>query len=51
VKTVDGVVYQQGVVDSERDRAIAEDRTRKVPNVINAVNQLQVSGSGAASTR
>ena len=51
VKTVDGVAYLQGVVDSEQDRAIAEDRTRRVPNVINVVNQLQVSGSGAASTR
>ncbi len=51
VKTVDGVVYLEGVVDSEQDRAVAEDRTRRVPDVINVVNQLQVSGSGAASTR
>jgi osmotically-inducible protein OsmY len=41
----------QGVVDSEQDRAIAEDRARRVPDVINVVNQLQVSGTGAASTR
>ena len=39
VKTVDGVVYLQGVVDSEQDRGIAEDRTRRVPNVINVVNR------------
>jgi osmotically-inducible protein OsmY len=51
VKTVDGVVYLQGVVDSEQDRAIVEDRTRRVPDVVNVVNQLQVSGTGAASTR
>jgi osmotically-inducible protein OsmY len=51
VKTNDGVVYLQGVVDSEQDRAIAENRARRVPDVINVVNQLQVSGTGAASTR
>jgi osmotically-inducible protein OsmY len=51
VKTVDGVVYLQGVVDSEQDRATAEDLARRVQNVVSVVNQLQVSGTGAASTR
>ena len=51
VKVNSGVVYLEGVVDSEQDRAIAEDLTRSVPEVLSVVNQLQVSPTGSASPR
>src|SRR4029434_10550704 len=51
VKVNSGVVYLEGVVDSEQDRATAENLTRSVPEVLNVVNQLQVNPTGAASPR
>lgn len=51
VKVNSGVVYLEGVVDSEQDRAIAEDLTRSVPEVLSVVNQLQVNPTGSASPR
>ena len=51
VKVNSGVVYLEGVVDSEQERAIAEDLTRSVPEVLSVVNQLQVNPTGSASPR
>ena len=51
VKAISGTVYLQGVVESEQDRAIAEDLTRRVPEVVSVVNQLQVNPTGSASPR
>jgi osmotically-inducible protein OsmY len=51
VKAVNGIVYLEGVVDSEADRATAENLTRSVPEVLSVVNQLQVNPTGSASPR
>jgi osmotically-inducible protein OsmY len=51
VKTNDGIVYLEGVVDSEADRARAEEIARHVPQVVNVVNQLQVNTPGSALPR
>ena len=51
VKTNSGVVYLEGVVDSEADRARAEQITRRVPEVLSVVNQLQVSTPPSALPR
>jgi osmotically-inducible protein OsmY len=51
VKVNSGVVDLEGVVDSEQHRAIAEDLTRSVPEVLSVVNQLQVNPTGSASPR
>jgi len=51
VKTNDGVVYLEGVVDSEADRARAEEIARRVPQVVSVVNQLQVSTPPSALPR
>jgi hyperosmotically inducible periplasmic protein len=48
VKTVNGVVHLDGVVDSAQDKATAEDIARRVEGVASVVNDLQISGSGAA---
>ena len=49
VKTVDGVVYLQGVVDSEQTGRSPRIDAQS-PEVINVVNQLQVSdGRGVTS--
>ena len=51
MKTNDGVVYLEGVVDSEADRARAEAIARRVPQVVSVVNQLQVSTPPSALPR
>jgi osmotically-inducible protein OsmY len=51
VNTVNGVVHLDGVVDSVRDKIIAEELARQVGGVTNVVNQLQVNSSGSASPR
>jgi hypothetical protein len=51
VNTVNGVVHLAGVVDSVRDKIMAEELARQVNGVTNVVNQLQVSSSGSASPR
>src|SRR5262245_58115538 len=51
VKTIDGVVYLEGVVDSEADRATAENIARGVPEAMQVVNQLQVSAPPSALPR
>ena len=51
VKANDGVVYLEGVVDSEADRARAEEIARRVPQVVRVVNQLQVNTPPAALPR
>jgi osmotically-inducible protein OsmY len=51
VKTIDGVVYLEGVVDTEADRATAESIARRVPEALNVVNQLQVKTTGSALPR
>jgi osmotically-inducible protein OsmY len=51
VNTVNGVVHLDGVVDSVQDKVTAEELARQVPGVANVVNQLQITGSGAASPR
>jgi osmotically-inducible protein OsmY len=44
-------VHLDGIVDSVNDKVVAEELTRQVDGVANVVNQLQISGSGAASPR
>src|SRR5262245_7945265 len=51
VKTIDGVVYLEGVVDSEVDRSNAENVARSIPEATRVVNQLQVSTSPSALPR
>ena len=51
VNTVNGVVHLDGVVDSVRDKIMAEELARQVKGVTNVVNQLQVNSSGSASPR
>jgi osmotically-inducible protein OsmY len=51
VKTIDGVVYLEGVVDSDADRATAENIARSVPEATRVENQLQVSAPPAALPR
>jgi osmotically-inducible protein OsmY len=51
VTTVNGVVHLDGVVDSVHDKVMAEELARQVSGVMNVVNQLQISGTGAASPR
>jgi hyperosmotically inducible protein len=51
VKTNDGVVYLEGVVDSDADRATAETIARGVPEAMRVVNQLQVSAQPSALPR
>ena len=51
VKTNSGVVYLEGVVDTEADRARAEEITRRVPEVMSVVNQLQVTTPPSALPR
>jgi hyperosmotically inducible protein len=51
VTTVNGVVHLDGVVDSVQDKVAVEETARTVDGVVNVVNQLQVSGTGAASPR
>jgi hyperosmotically inducible periplasmic protein len=51
VTTVNGVVHLDGVVDSVQDKVTAEELARQVSGVMNVVNQLQISGTGAASPR
>jgi hyperosmotically inducible protein len=51
VNTVNRVVHLEGVVDSVHDKVMAEELARQVDGVANVVNQLQITGSGAASPR
>src|SRR5262249_11511750 len=51
VKTIDGVVYLEGVVDSEADRVTAGNIARGVPEAARVENQLQVSAPPAALPR
>jgi len=51
VKTNEGVVYLEGVVDSEAARARAEEIARRVPQVVRVVNQLQVNTPPSALPR
>jgi hyperosmotically inducible protein len=51
VNTINGVVQLDGVVDSVRDKIMAEELARQVKGVTNVVNQLQVNSSGSASPR
>lgn len=51
VTTVNGVVHLDGVVDSVRDKVMAEEMARAVDGVVNVVNQLQIKGTGSASPR
>jgi hyperosmotically inducible protein len=49
VKTVNGIVYLQGVVDTVNDKVLAEEVARRVTDVSNVVNELQIASSGSAS--
>jgi hyperosmotically inducible periplasmic protein len=51
VNTVNRVVHLEGIVDSVHDKVMAEELARRVDGVANVVNQLQITGSGAASPR
>jgi hyperosmotically inducible protein len=51
VNTVNGVVHLDGIVDSVHDKVMAEELARQVDGVASVVNQLQITGSGAASPR
>ncbi len=45
VQTWRGVVYLEGVVDTELDRGRAEDIARAVPGVKDVYNGLEIQGS------
>jgi len=51
VKTVNGVVNLDGVVDTVQDKVMAEEIARKVTGVQNVKNDLQVNPTPSASPR
>jgi osmotically-inducible protein OsmY len=46
VQSYDGVVYLEGLVDTEIDRGQAEDIAKSVPGVKKVYNALQLNGNG-----
>jgi hyperosmotically inducible periplasmic protein len=51
VKTVNGVVSLDGVVDSVQDKVMAEEIARKVKGVKSVRNDLQINPTPSASPR
>jgi osmotically-inducible protein OsmY len=45
IRTVDGVVYLTGLVDTDLERQIAESVAHEAPGVVMVVNSIGLSGS------